>query len=191
VRPEGLGKLKRFINFIGSRTRDLPDCSVVPQPLRYRVPHTDESVARTYKLSAGAKRLVALTPSRHTDQHLTAPRYMQPHWLRLLYSYIAFTKRRPTTSRLNPGCRPGFLRNIFSLSDPDPGTSAIPPGIQRDWVPQLQGPRHMTISNGTRPVSPELHIKRQKKTGNWPNSCVKRSVRQLNRMFKFNLIIIF
>jgi hypothetical protein len=36
VRPEGLGKLLK-IHFIGSRTCDLPVCSIVPQPLRYRV----------------------------------------------------------------------------------------------------------------------------------------------------------
>jgi hypothetical protein len=35
--PKGLGKLKTFIHLIRSRTRDLPACSVLPQPLRYRV----------------------------------------------------------------------------------------------------------------------------------------------------------
>jgi hypothetical protein len=34
VRLEGLGKLKNFIQLIGTGTRDLPTCSVVPQPLR-------------------------------------------------------------------------------------------------------------------------------------------------------------
>jgi hypothetical protein len=38
VRSEGLGKLKTFIHLIGSRTLDLPACSVMLQPLRYRVP---------------------------------------------------------------------------------------------------------------------------------------------------------
>jgi hypothetical protein len=38
VRPEGLGKSKEFIHLVGSRTRDLPACSLVPYPLRYRVP---------------------------------------------------------------------------------------------------------------------------------------------------------
>jgi hypothetical protein len=28
----------KFIDLIGSRTRDLPACSIVPYPLRYRVP---------------------------------------------------------------------------------------------------------------------------------------------------------
>jgi hypothetical protein len=37
VRPEGLGKLKTLINFILSRTRDLPACNIVPHPLRYLV----------------------------------------------------------------------------------------------------------------------------------------------------------
>jgi hypothetical protein len=36
VRPERLGKLKKFVHLIG--TRDLPACTIVPQPLRYRVP---------------------------------------------------------------------------------------------------------------------------------------------------------
>jgi hypothetical protein len=31
VRVEGLGKLKK-IHLIGTRTRDLPACSIVPQP---------------------------------------------------------------------------------------------------------------------------------------------------------------
>jgi hypothetical protein len=37
MRPEGLGKLKTSIRLNGSRTRDLPDCSVVPEPLHYCV----------------------------------------------------------------------------------------------------------------------------------------------------------
>jgi hypothetical protein len=36
VRPEELGKLEK-IHLIGTRSRDLPVCSIVPQPLRYRV----------------------------------------------------------------------------------------------------------------------------------------------------------
>jgi hypothetical protein len=37
VRPEGLGKLDK-IHLIGTRSRDIPVCSIVPQPQRYRVP---------------------------------------------------------------------------------------------------------------------------------------------------------
>jgi hypothetical protein len=37
VRLEGLGKLKKYVHLIGSRTLDLPACGTVPQPLRYRV----------------------------------------------------------------------------------------------------------------------------------------------------------
>jgi hypothetical protein len=37
VRSEGLGKFEK-IHLIGTRSRDLPACSIVPQPLRYRVP---------------------------------------------------------------------------------------------------------------------------------------------------------
>jgi hypothetical protein len=32
VRLEGLGKLKIFIDLMGIQTRDLPTCSIVPQP---------------------------------------------------------------------------------------------------------------------------------------------------------------
>jgi hypothetical protein len=35
VRPEGLGKLKKFIHHIGSRTRDLPARCRVPELLTY------------------------------------------------------------------------------------------------------------------------------------------------------------
>jgi hypothetical protein len=35
---EGLGKLKKFVRLIGSRIRDHPVCTIVPQPLRYCVP---------------------------------------------------------------------------------------------------------------------------------------------------------
>jgi hypothetical protein len=32
VKLEGLNKLKKLFDLIGSRTLDLPDCSIVPQP---------------------------------------------------------------------------------------------------------------------------------------------------------------
>jgi hypothetical protein len=38
ARPEGTGKLEKKIHLIGTRSSDLPACSIVPQPLRYRVP---------------------------------------------------------------------------------------------------------------------------------------------------------
>jgi hypothetical protein len=37
VWPEGLGKFEK-IHHIGMRSQNLPACSIVPQPLRYRVP---------------------------------------------------------------------------------------------------------------------------------------------------------
>jgi hypothetical protein len=40
VRPEGLDK-EKIIHLIGSRTRDLPACSIVPQPST--LPRTDET----------------------------------------------------------------------------------------------------------------------------------------------------
>jgi hypothetical protein len=38
VRLEGLSKLKRFIHLIEPWSRDLSACSILSQPLRYRVP---------------------------------------------------------------------------------------------------------------------------------------------------------
>jgi hypothetical protein len=42
VRPEGLCQWKKTSDTIGNRTRDLPVCTVVPQPLRHRVSHHKE-----------------------------------------------------------------------------------------------------------------------------------------------------
>jgi hypothetical protein len=39
VRPEGLGKLKKFSDPIGCRIRDLPACSIVPQRTTLPVDH--------------------------------------------------------------------------------------------------------------------------------------------------------
>jgi hypothetical protein len=43
VRLEELGKLKKLIHLNGSRTRNLPPCSIMPQPLRvpiiYNIPN--------------------------------------------------------------------------------------------------------------------------------------------------------
>jgi hypothetical protein len=38
VRLEGFGKLKKFSHLIGSRTRDLAACGIMPQALCYRMP---------------------------------------------------------------------------------------------------------------------------------------------------------
>jgi hypothetical protein len=38
VRPEGLCLMKNSNNTIGNRSRNLPVCSALPQPLRHRVP---------------------------------------------------------------------------------------------------------------------------------------------------------
>jgi hypothetical protein len=38
LRPEGLGKLKKFIHLIGSQTRNLSACSLVSYSLRYSAP---------------------------------------------------------------------------------------------------------------------------------------------------------
>jgi hypothetical protein len=39
MRAEGLGKFEKFFHLVGYRTRDLPACSIVPYPLRFRVLH--------------------------------------------------------------------------------------------------------------------------------------------------------
>jgi hypothetical protein len=38
MRPECLGALKKCIHLMGFRTYDLPACSIVPEPVRHRVP---------------------------------------------------------------------------------------------------------------------------------------------------------
>jgi hypothetical protein len=37
VRPERIGTLKKINDLIGNQTRNIPACSIAPQPLRYRV----------------------------------------------------------------------------------------------------------------------------------------------------------
>jgi hypothetical protein len=49
--PEGLGKLIKYNDLIGSRTRELPACGIVPQPLLYRVPPTTHSISNHFKTS--------------------------------------------------------------------------------------------------------------------------------------------
>jgi hypothetical protein len=46
--------MKICSDIIGNRTRDLPVCSAVPQPLRHRVPQTD------LKARGGGERCIAL-----------------------------------------------------------------------------------------------------------------------------------
>jgi hypothetical protein len=50
VRPEGLGKLRKFVHLIGSPSRDIPACSIVPYPLRYHVTLALSSVEYILKL---------------------------------------------------------------------------------------------------------------------------------------------
>jgi hypothetical protein len=64
---EGLGKLKK-ISLIGTRTRDLPACSIVPQPTTLsRAPHTQIRVAMELEKNVGIvfiKRQTMLTTSQ-------------------------------------------------------------------------------------------------------------------------------
>jgi hypothetical protein len=62
VRPEGLGKLKK-IHLIGARSRDLPVCSIVPQPLRYRVPPFLRNNKKKKKEMSEIKFVVSVGPS--------------------------------------------------------------------------------------------------------------------------------
>jgi hypothetical protein len=41
--------MKNSNNTIGNRSRDLPVCSAVPQPLRHRVPHQKIGIIRNIK----------------------------------------------------------------------------------------------------------------------------------------------
>jgi hypothetical protein len=54
VRLEGLGKLGKFkkcIHLIGPRARDFPTCSVLSQPLRYRMPLADRAPIPSVQIS--------------------------------------------------------------------------------------------------------------------------------------------
>jgi hypothetical protein len=58
---EGLGKLKKFIDLVGSRTCDHPACSIVPPPVCYHV-------ALALIITVGrhsATRISAQTPTSH------------------------------------------------------------------------------------------------------------------------------
>jgi hypothetical protein len=59
VRPEGLGKLKEFIHLIGSRTRDLTSCSIVPKAsMLLRAPTRSQTQTEARKLLAVSLRSV-------------------------------------------------------------------------------------------------------------------------------------
>jgi hypothetical protein len=52
VRLEGLSKLKEKIRLIGTRTRDLPACSIVPQPTTLpSTPNINRTTANVQKVS--------------------------------------------------------------------------------------------------------------------------------------------
>jgi hypothetical protein len=56
MRLGGLDKLKtKWIPLIGSRTRDLPDCNVVPQTLRHGVPRNKDCTVRIGKTEQWSK----------------------------------------------------------------------------------------------------------------------------------------
>jgi hypothetical protein len=56
VWPEGFGKFEK-IHLIGTRSRDLPPCSIVPQPLCYRVPRVlSMQVKKSMRKEGGYKR---------------------------------------------------------------------------------------------------------------------------------------
>jgi hypothetical protein len=48
VRLEGLGKLKKSNDLIGNRIRDLPPCSIVPQPITILLPRSAKSLQKFY-----------------------------------------------------------------------------------------------------------------------------------------------
>jgi hypothetical protein len=66
MRPEGLS-MKNSSDTIGNRTRDIPVCSAVPQPLRHRVPR---SVSTMDKRCRDLK-LIAETPWSYPPREAT------------------------------------------------------------------------------------------------------------------------
>jgi hypothetical protein len=60
MRPEGLSKLKKFIHLIGFRTCDLPACSIVLEPLRYRVPPNEAVLVLSYEGLLGSSVILDL-----------------------------------------------------------------------------------------------------------------------------------
>jgi hypothetical protein len=62
--PEGLGKLIKIIHLFGSRTRDLPESSPVPRPLRYSVALFVATAGKENKVFAKLSRSVEENPVR-------------------------------------------------------------------------------------------------------------------------------
>jgi hypothetical protein len=69
VRPEGLGQLMDSSYLIGSRIRDLPACSGVSQPLRYREQSHCRALGTSLVLE---RRKLRSELYRLSDRHLSA-----------------------------------------------------------------------------------------------------------------------
>jgi hypothetical protein len=71
VRPEVLCKWKKSSDTIGNRTRNLPVCSAVPQPLRHRVPLSTWRGLAIFR----AKPFQVLYPTFSTQSHFIPTRH--------------------------------------------------------------------------------------------------------------------
>jgi hypothetical protein len=60
VRLEGLGELQKCSDLIGKRTRDLPACSIAPQPILYVLPDSVGSFSRMTAVQG-----TVFMPSKH------------------------------------------------------------------------------------------------------------------------------
>jgi hypothetical protein len=67
MRLEGLGKLEK-IHLIGTRSRDLPACNIVPQPLRYRMVY-----ANVFKQTGVSLVPVWILRRRSSHKHYRVP----------------------------------------------------------------------------------------------------------------------
>jgi hypothetical protein len=93
VDPRAIVRIMSMKNFnaIGNRSRDLPVCSAVPQPLRHRVPPDDESTST--KLKCNGWSLIQYTHVIHAtnEEHIQLVKSKEPTRCDKVCSFIAST----------------------------------------------------------------------------------------------------
>jgi hypothetical protein len=77
VRPEGLGKFEK-IHLIGTWSRDRPACSIVPQPLRYRVPPSTVDIWHSMRRTTAANENIYGFCKHTTMAYLRVPSHPSP-----------------------------------------------------------------------------------------------------------------
>jgi hypothetical protein len=81
VRLEGLGKLKKFNDLIGNRTRDLPACGIVPQPTTL-----PRGALRQRQIHAASSGTAEYTPFLHLNIRMSSDVGM-PMTIRITFSW--------------------------------------------------------------------------------------------------------